>query len=485
MFGEIENLVRKIDYSSMKAEHSIKKVGNAGNAVRQSALSDAGAGGVNFAANIENQRRFKKGSVNAFQNAMSMMQAQSDAIRQADKIYNQMRTLAHQAADPLMNDRDRSLLSDQFNDLRERARELGNSKFNDVYLFDGRAASTKYEINFSEGLTNDTPEDGTFVHSNGNTYKYWEVTKDVIYNSGKISIDVNGGRVGERYLLKQGDKIIFDTDFWATNGDAKQYDYDRFVVEWGPGEPTTFQFVAQSDGNATKIDLDGADGIKGTADDGVLPSDSNFDNKTFNASGGIPSGYLQQLGLSDDGTPSGVESIQGREFTNLGQVNAFSSDPNSTSLTLRIESSSLFQIDSDYELPEIDPEIVARNDDMQVKLERLGLGLLRDSKESGFPLISIDTFENAGKAIASLSNEIEGVGEQLGRLASNFNRVQNAIDATEEMGNVHESVLSSIGGEGLTQDLLNISKARINRAQDTALLSQAMSIHQDLVNVLI
>ena len=73
----------------------------------------------------------------------------------------------------------------------------------------------------------------------------------------------------------------------------------------------------------------------------------------------------------------------------------------------------------------------------------------------------------------------------MGRLASNFNRVQNAIGATEEMGNIHESVLSSIGGDGLTQDLLNISKARINRAQDTALLSQAMSIHQDLVNVLI
>ena len=189
--------------------------------------------------------------------------------------------------------------------------------------------------------------------------------------------------------------------------------------------------------------------------------------------------------MSDDGTSSGVESIQGRKFTSLGQVNAFTSDPNSTSLTLRIESSSLFQIDSSYELPEIAPEIVARNEDMQVELERLGLGLLRDPKENGFPLISIDTFENAGKAIASLSNEIDGLGKQLGRLASNFNRVQNAIGATEEMGNVHESVLSSIGGDGLTQDLLNISKARINRAQDTALLSQAMSIHQDLVNVLI
>ena len=157
MFGEIETLVRKIDYSSMKAEHSIKKVGNAGNAVRQSVLSNDGAGGVSFAANMKNQQRYKKGSINAFQNAMSMMQAQSEAIRQADKLYNQMRTLAQQAADPLMNDQDRSLLSNQFNDLRERARKLGNSKFNDNYLFDGRAASTEYKISFDEGLDETQP----------------------------------------------------------------------------------------------------------------------------------------------------------------------------------------------------------------------------------------------------------------------------------------------------------------------------------------
>ena len=153
---------------------------------------------------------------------------------------------------------------------------------------------------------------------------FWEVTKDVIYNSGKISIDVNGGRIGERYILKQGEKIIiFDTDIWETNGNAKQFDYDRFIVEWGPGKPTTFQFVALSDGNSTEVDLDGADGIKGTADDGVLPSDSNFDNKSFNASGGIPSGYLLQLGLSDDGTPSGVESIQGRNLLVLVRLTLF------------------------------------------------------------------------------------------------------------------------------------------------------------------
>ena len=488
MFGQIETLVRKIDYSSMKAEHAVKKVASSGDPVKQASYNNAGAGTVNMAVNLENQKRFKRGSVNAFQNALSMMQAQTEALGQADKIYNRMRSLAQIASDPMMNSDDRVLLSEQFNDLREQARNLGNSKFNDVFLFDGRAASTKYEINFTSGLTNDTPHDGTFTHSSGQTWKYWEVTKDVIYNSGKMSIDVNGGQAPERYLLKQGDQIIFDTGEWATRGDAKQYDYDRFIVEWGPDQKTSFMFQPLSDGNTKSIDLDGPDNKKGTPDDGVLPSDSTYHNKdgfTDNYTK-KDSGYLIQLGLNDDGTSSGMDSVIGKVYTEKqGQVEVFSSDPSSTQLTLRIESKSLFQIDSKYELPEVEPDYVARNDDLQVKLEKLGLGLMRDSEVENFPLISIDTAEDAQKAIASMSKELDGLGEQLGRLASNFNQVNNAMSATEELEYMSEKVLSEIGGQNLTNDLLTLSKSRINRAQDTALLTQAMSIHQDLVNVLI
>ena len=110
---------------------------------------------------------------------------------------------------------------------------------------------------------------------------------------------------------------------------------------------------------------------------------------------------------------------------------------------------------------------------------------MRDSKVKDFPLISIDTVENAQKAIVSMSKELDGLGEQFGRLASNFNQVNNAMSATEELGYMSEKVLSEIGGQNLTNDLLTLSKSRINRAKDTALLTQAMSIHRVLVNVLI
>ncbi len=477
MFGEIENLVRKIDYSSMKAEHSIKKVGSSGNVVRQAAFSNEGAGGVNFAANIENQRRFKKGSINAFQNAISIMQAQSDAIRQADKIYNQMRTLANQAADPLMNDRDRSLLSDQFNDLRERALSIAATKFNKKLIFDPLAASTKYEVSFGQGQLK--------VLSNNAAITRFEEA-DVLYNKGKMTIDVNGGSSPEQFTLWQGNEKIFDTGLWKTRSNARNWDYDRFIVEFGPEQQTTFQFVPLSPGDSQSKDsiLD-APGYPGN-----LTDNNQFDNKQT---------YLQQLlGTTTDEngkTPSdadyyntsGWSSRDGAKYTQLGQVTTYTVNSDSSILRLQVYSpGTIFQVKGSFELPELEDEFVGREDDLQVRIQKLGLGLLRENDQAGgFPEISIDTFENAGKAIASLSNEIEGVGEQLGRLANNFNRVQNAIEATQEMVNVSESVLSSIGGDGLTQDLLNLSKARINRAQDTALLSQAMSIHQDLVNVLI
>ena len=61
---------------------------------------------------------------------MSYMQAQAEALGQADKIYGRMRMLAQQATDPMINDQDRALLSDQFNNLMESAHGISQTKFN-------------------------------------------------------------------------------------------------------------------------------------------------------------------------------------------------------------------------------------------------------------------------------------------------------------------------------------------------------------------
>lgn len=478
MFGEIDYLVRKIDYSSMKADHAVQRVASTGNAVKQASYNNQGSGTVNMAANLENQKRLKKGSVNAFQNAISMMQAQTQAIGQADKIYSKMLSLAQMATDPIVSDADRAVLSEQFNSLKDHAHSIANGRFNNKSMFEPLVASTQYNVTFGDGQlrvlnkSTDVPDDAWDDPSIKNWYTIYE-EKDVVYNKGKMTIDVNGGGDGERYTLWQGDQKIFDTGIWRTRGSAWNWDYDRFIVEFGPDQETTFQFVPLSAGNGNSVDSQ-----SGTGYPHNLIDNNTFDNKNYY--------YLGQLGLSDDLSPSGVDSISGQKFTQLGQVNAYSVNSDSSVLRLQVYSKSICQVKGTFELPDLEEEVVGREDDLQVKLQKVGLGLLREDDQSlGFPEISIDTAENAQKAIESMTNEINGLGEQLGRLGSNFNRVQNAIEATKDMEQMSGEVLSGLSDHNLTNDLLQLSKSRIARAHDTSLLTQAMSIHQDLVNVLI
>ena len=84
-FGTVDYLNRNIDYKSYRADRAVRKIAGGGDPVRSVAESE-GSGGVQFAANLQNLNKYKRGSINAFQNALSMMQMQSEGLRQAEKI---------------------------------------------------------------------------------------------------------------------------------------------------------------------------------------------------------------------------------------------------------------------------------------------------------------------------------------------------------------------------------------------------------------
>ena len=161
------------------------------------------------------------------------------------------------------------------------------------------------------------------------------------------------------------------------------------------------------------------------------------------------------------------------------------SDPSTSSLTVRITATgSVFDIDVKWDPLEMDDSVVGRKDDMQVNLNQMGLGYLREN-ETGFPTISVGTTADALSAIDVLRAEIDNLGEQNGRIASNLNRVEIAMDAAQKQLMTQEKVLAQSGTGDITADLLELSKTRIERQQNAALMTQAMSIHQDLVNLLI
>ena len=84
LLGTIDYLNRNIDYKSYSTDKAVRKIAAAGDPVRATAQEN-GSGGVHFTANLQNLNKYKLGSINAFQNALSMMQIQSEGLRQAEK----------------------------------------------------------------------------------------------------------------------------------------------------------------------------------------------------------------------------------------------------------------------------------------------------------------------------------------------------------------------------------------------------------------
>jgi flagellin-like hook-associated protein FlgL len=286
-----------------------------------------------------------------------------------------------------------------------------------------------------------------------------------------MTIDVNSGTAAERYLLKQGSSTIFDTGDWDTRGNAKTWDYDRFIVEYSPGKDTTFEFVPMSDGNSSSIDLDGPDNDKETLEDNqTLPADNSYDNKSY---------YLGNLGLSDDGSDTGMAAYLGRKFSQLGSVTTNQSDGSTTDLTLRIESKTLFQIAASYSVPSTPSNYVSVGDveNVSILLEPIGLGLLQD--------MSIATADDAADAVNSISDEIEGIAAQMANLGANLSRLEVAADRMSGHVSAGQAGLSRMTEGSFAEESLNFAKEQMRSESRLALMTQARRLRENLFGVLL
>ena len=107
----------------------------------------------------------------------------------------------------------------------------------------------------------------------------------------------------------------------------------------------------------------------------------------------------------------------------------------------------------------MEPEFVSSEKNLQVGLHQIGLGLLRvDDSSKDFPLININSQDEASDAIETLVREIDGIAEQ----RSNFNRVEISLDAMMKSEASEKILLSRIGDSDISVELLELSKSKIN-----------------------
>ena len=491
----LDRLSVNMHRSSNGVQNSAGRLLNSGNAT-ESLRGQSDGGGLSMVSRLSAENRSKTKLASSMQNAVSYIQMQEAGLKKAHQIYERMSVLASQAMDPMLSDSDRANLNSEFQTLKKETFSMRSEKFQGSYLFDDMAAKYFPEIDFGKGFTDKTTNDsevevGTLTPShsgwNASNSKYYELEKEVHFNSGKFSLEVNGGGSGERYILKQGNNILFDTaggnstDYkWKTEGTAYDYDFDRFEIEYAPGKATTFKFIPLTPGNATNVA--GGDNTVGTGDDpqNTWSGDARYDNKDS---------YISQLGLGSSGDNSSEEStpwLSGDDRTDhlfsgtVGEIGTNPASADFTKLTLRVEADTIFQINAVYsplDEPTNDKKLVGI-DGNDIHLNSVGIGItLVDS--------SIDSLEQAKETLNFLEKEIENVSTQMATLGANMSELEIAGERLSNQVYLSEMGISRLTSNILADESTQMAKEQIRLQSSQALMAQAFSLSENILNTLL
>ncbi|MBT3568249.1 MAG: flagellin [Opitutae bacterium] len=394
------------------------------------------------------------------QNALSYTKTQDGALEKVGRIYERMGTLAHKAMDVTVDDQSRSDLNDEYQMLEGQLSGLLSEKFNGISLFTKATGCTEPEVteidaNFDAGLNETLP--ATFPAFGAKTQANpdrWVTTQDVETTDGTLTLDVNGGRVSERYIVQQGTTTIFDTGWWATAGSAYDNDYDRFVIDFGKGKDTAFEFVPRDTGNNTNDNT----------------PDGTFNNESFNKTGGVASGYLLQLG---EGSTAG---LLGKKYTTSGgpltqgQVTITPAPGDSTELTIEVQSTSLFQASADFkgvkiiepvEIPAL--EVVVNEEGEIASFEALGFSRLsgtdistRDNAQAALERLLGENGEATkhGEIHCLMNGQRAEIGKSMRRLELEIERLENkTISGEKAVSRIEDADMAQEATKFATQSL--------------------------------
>ena len=281
-------------------------------------------------------------------------------------------------------------------------------------------------------------------------------------------MEVNGGGNGERFMLKQGATVLFDTTSkWATTSNAYRNDFDRFVIDYSPGQPTTFEFVPLDTGN----------GKDTRSFSGTDPSDPS----TYSGPNGIydnRSRYLSNLNLTNDGPASGMETREGTKYTNQGQVATQPATGETTNLTLRVERNSIFQINASYSTPTTPSNYITVGDaeNGYAVLDPVGLGLLQN--------MSISTVSDAVSAVDKVAKEIEGLGTQMATIGASLSELQLATERMSQQVAAGQRGLSRMTDGKMAEESVQLAKERMRTESNLSLMTQARGLRKNLYGVL-
>ena len=459
--SSIDFLTNQVKDMTRANRRSITRISSSGDAEKLASLEKK-TGELGKIIRVKVDNLSKRDSMIFFQNAMSFMKAQEDSIVYAGNLYAQMQALAQEAQSSSISSVERDILNDKFEELRELALNLNDEQFLGTPLFDEMAGSRNYDVVFGEDL----------IRKNGDPDKTKSEEKDVIYSSGRLTISISSGPAPERYRVFKNGDTIFDTGWWQTSGSASKHDYDTFVINYKYGEDTTFEFLPSSAGN----------NVARWLPDEPLPDDT-YHNKLF---------YLSQLGLVDDGSPSGVESQIGQKWSNenhQGQIILGTSSTSKGILKIQVDTENnptIYQIRGKWELPDLENLDVGNIGDLNTFIRPLGLGLLRENNSAAnFPKLTLDSPSEAATAFTEITEEMNALGEQIGILANNMSRVLSSMDAVSKQLGIQQDIIYQEPEKVVSEELANLAYAREMRTFNASLMNKVVQVNHDMIDLLL
>ena len=401
------------------------------------------------------------------QNALSYANAQDNALEKVGQVYDRMATLAHQAADFTIDDHSRSGFDGEFQMLEGQLAEILKEKFNGISLFTKATGCTEPEVteidaNFNAGLNETLPPTipaiGAPTQANPDR---WITMQDVETTDGTLTLDVNGGGVSERYIVQQGSTTIFDTGWWATQGSAYTHDFDRFVIDFGAGKPTSFEFIPRDTGGPGTF---------------VTPN-GTLDNEGR---------YLAQLGATT------TAELLGNKYTGKGQVVTTPAPGDSTELTIEVQSTSLFQAAADFKgIKIVEPEevpaleVVINEEGEIASFEALGF-----SRLSGTDLSTRENAQAVLERLLGKNGEATEHGEihclvngQRGDVANSIRRLELEIGRLEDKTIAGENTLSRIQDADVAEEATKFAKQSMKMEMASNIMSRATRLTDVLLQL--
>ncbi len=438
-------------------DHSIRRITTGERMVRAS--DDPGA--MSVASNLDVTNRQRAALRTNLQNTRTYLDAQADALRKVNDVYERMSVVATQSLDVVLSDEDRNALDVEFQELASSLDEMLSDKFNGVRLFNQNVKCGGVQ---NIGLTD-------LIHLTNVGHVIRAQSFDGQAPGGTLSFEVNSGTDGEVYRVFLGNKEVFSagdsfvsgdptqnygdvdsngdpypalpagivSDRWRTSGSASSGDFDKFTVNFGPGKPTTFEIEY---GNSNPAGYTPPQFIV------PPPGSSRYFNQGANAQGQLAAdgGIIQAADLSAAST--------------------------GTNVTLQVETRSIYQIQNVSFAPEgLDTKVTISENGDTMSLSAKGF-----SSMSGY---DVKTASNAQAALAKLSTESDCIlYERFGAVRAEAARLDQRLD--ELAGNLvqgeaaygrvadldYAKEMTKFATNSMQLDVMTSSMGTANRATD-------------------